>query len=305
MVANGSHLICLERYLSMSFEELENLVNQYPYFVFPKIALHLKNEWTLDLENETAYTRFPDSKKVQWYECQVRVDNAAEPAIVSSVEPTQELEHTSPLDSESEEESIIEDELSPSTEVEHPREHQVTISEPTHEVEEPLSNVSEDQGALAFTSWLDQFSSQASPSVSQKDIVEPQISEIQEPKTESIQEEDSFFEIDKIKFEEQVKDEKVLAQETIYEDEELEVVLGSFVKDQMEKTVSKRKTPYEHTSFEIDEKIIDNETFVSETMALLYAEQGLNAKAIDLYKKLIIRIPQKSVFFANQIDKLK
>jgi len=45
--------------------------------------------------------------------------------------------------------------------------------------------------------------------------------------------------------------------------------------------------------------------FVTETLAQVYANQQLYRMAIDTYEKLILQIPEKSVYFAAQIKELK
>ncbi|MDR3181191.1 MAG: hypothetical protein LBT61_04600 [Prevotellaceae bacterium] len=47
------------------------------------------------------------------------------------------------------------------------------------------------------------------------------------------------------------------------------------------------------------------EDMVTETLAKIYAEQGLYTRAIDIYEKLSLREPKKSVYFADLIQNLR
>jgi hypothetical protein len=44
---------------------------------------------------------------------------------------------------------------------------------------------------------------------------------------------------------------------------------------------------------------------VTETLAKIYADQGLYTRAIDVYEKLSLREPKKSAYFAVLIQNLK
>lgn len=51
--------------------------------------------------------------------------------------------------------------------------------------------------------------------------------------------------------------------------------------------------------------VVDDEEFVTETLANIYAKQGNITKAIKTYQKLMLKFPEKKTYFAGRIKKLE
>jgi tetratricopeptide (TPR) repeat protein len=54
-----------------------------------------------------------------------------------------------------------------------------------------------------------------------------------------------------------------------------------------------------------EKSLLEDTSLASETLAKLYARQGLHQKAIEMYQRLILANPEKTTFFAAQIEKLR
>jgi hypothetical protein len=77
-------------------------------------------------------------------------------------------------------------------------------------------------------------------------------------------------------------------------------LIEKFIKE--EPTISKpKKEEFFSPIKSARESLIENKEIVTETLARVYLEQGYLDKAITAYKKLSLKFPQKSSFFATQI----
>lgn len=67
-----------------------------------------------------------------------------------------------------------------------------------------------------------------------------------------------------------------------------------------------RSGSVENMDSDQDEEDLSNENdeFITETLARIYIKQGLYQKAINAFQKLTLKYPEKSVYFARQIEEV-
>lgn len=80
-------------------------------------------------------------------------------------------------------------------------------------------------------------------------------------------------------------------------------IVDKFILDQPR--IKPVKADFYNPSEKAKKSVEEDEDLVSETLVLIYAKQGNYRKAIKALEKLSLKFPEKSAYFASQIEKIK
>jgi len=80
-------------------------------------------------------------------------------------------------------------------------------------------------------------------------------------------------------------------------------LIDKFIRE--EPRISKPRRDFFNPTDMAENSSVDKEDIVSETLAKIYISQGLYHKALKIYQKLYLLIPEKNAYFAAQIENLE
>ncbi|MDR2971893.1 MAG: hypothetical protein LBU83_08205 [Bacteroidales bacterium] len=95
---------------------------------------------------------------------------------------------------------------------------------------------------------------------------------------------------------------------TSYQKDEVKVDEIALLADQLQQNIPKIKFDPEKHNADINLAEwgeIEDVVFISETLAMVYANQGYTGKAVQLLKKLMLNNPEKNTYFAALIETVK
>lgn len=79
-------------------------------------------------------------------------------------------------------------------------------------------------------------------------------------------------------------------------------IIEIFLSKKVDKIIPKNTENKEDT---VDLSVVETDEIITESMAKIYRMQGLNSEAIVIYRKLSLKYPEKSRYFAEIISSLK
>lgn len=90
------------------------------------------------------------------------------------------------------------------------------------------------------------------------------------------------------------------------EEDEKRALKAQWQKQKMAEAIEEENEEIPATVFEMAVNSIAREDgIISESMAVVYVKQGKISEAINIYKKLSLNNPEKSIYFANKIENLQ
>ncbi len=80
------------------------------------------------------------------------------------------------------------------------------------------------------------------------------------------------------------------------------ILIDKFIKSSPRLSPPKENAPHVDIS---EDSVKEHDGIFTDTLARIYIKQGYYSKAIFAYEKLILKYPEKSGYFAGQIEEIK
>ncbi len=267
--------------------ELKKLTEQFPYFQTVHVLLSLaakKNDASL-FQQSIKKTAIVSSSRTQLYNLLYTKHNEIENSFPNTVLNLKKTENTSELVSPIETKTQIKQPIDLTEQVEKEIEKEIVESFvekeilKTHEAnKKPEIEIPKD---ASFSDWLQFMKKNNGVPLSETSLTNNKLSktELEEPKIKPINEEPK-------------KDHKRQIIDKI-----IDLNPGSIKLN--------KETKFFAADNKAKESLLENEDLVTETLAKIYALQGNNSKAIRAYQILSLKYPNKSAYFASQIENLR
>jgi len=276
-------LLSADKFINTDLDEINSLVKKYPWFNIARF-LKLKAMKQLDLEHADEIEKaavFSSDRKHLYHWINGELDETS-PSIGLKKTELEFLGATDPSESNTREEHETDDAFVLDTDIE--------ASE--NEIEEDLKGI-------VVKEEVDM-----EEPVVEAEVIFPEINHIEE------------VEEREVKVREKRKEQKSEQEVSVPDYDEIAVGMDPEVEPQLSPNLIERFITNEPGVIQADKttylkgdvaagSVKENDSFITDTLAQIYIQQGLFAKAIYAYERLSLKYPEKSAYFAAQIEKIK
>lgn len=257
--------------------ELQEIVNMYPYFQTAHL-LHLKglhNENSLRFESTLKTTAIYAGNRELLYYLVLQSDLQTK---IKTIET--EVEQEEALPQSEQEVQNTENNLT---------EESPKVTEQKESIEDLEQQILEQAISASIAMDVDEIS----PATTAVEKKEP-VSEVKEEVVENLTPKS---------FSSWLKQTSDYSEPPPPSEHSIDTLIDQFIATQPQ--ISSAKTAFFSPSNVAKMSLVDNEDFVTETLAKIYVKQGNYDKAISVFKKLSLNFPEKSAYFADQINSIE